>query len=114
MNVEPTPSRLDTVMSPPIARANCRLIERPRPVPRSRKVADGLRTRFPRAATVLEEAAEDILAYRHLPIEHQRQLHGTNPLERLKKEIKRRSNVVGIFPKRGRHPPRRRRPHRAG
>ena len=63
-----------------------------------RKVADGLRPRFPRAATVLEDAAEDILAYRHLPVEHQRQLHSTNPLERLNKEIKRRSNVVGIFP----------------
>jgi transposase-like protein len=42
-----------------------------------RKVADGLRTRFPRTAIVLEEAAEDILAYRHLPMEHQRQLHST-------------------------------------
>ena len=63
-----------------------------------RKVADGLRGRFPRAAALLEEAAEDILAYRHLPLEHQRQLHSTNPLERLNKEIKRRSNVVGIFP----------------
>jgi transposase-like protein len=63
-----------------------------------RKVADGLRPRFPRAAAVLEEAAEDILAYRHLPLEHQRQLHSTNPLESLNKEIKRRSNVVGIFP----------------
>ena len=63
-----------------------------------RKVAEGLRGRFARAAAVLEEAAEDILAYRHLPIEHLRQLHSTNPLERLNKEIKRRSNVVGIFP----------------
>lgn len=36
------------------------------------------------------------MAYRHLPLEHQRQLHSTNPLERLNKEIKRRSNVVGI------------------
>ena len=40
-----------------------------------------LRTRFSRAATVLEAAAEDILAYRHLPVEHQGQLHSTNPLE---------------------------------
>lgn len=63
-----------------------------------RKVAEGLRHRFPRAAALLEDAAEDILAYRHLPVEHQRQLHSTNPLERLTKEIKRRSNVVGIFP----------------
>jgi transposase-like protein len=63
-----------------------------------RKVAEGLRTRFPSAAALLEDAAEDILAYRHLPVEHQRQLHSTNPLERLNKEIKRRSNVVGIFP----------------
>jgi transposase-like protein len=63
-----------------------------------RKVADGLRRRFPKAAALLEEAAEDVLAYRHLPDEHHRQLHSTNPLERLNKEIKRRSNVVGIFP----------------
>jgi len=62
------------------------------------KVAVGLRKRFPKAAERLEEAAEDILAYRHLPSEHHRQLHSTNPLERLNKEIKRRSNVVGIFP----------------
>ncbi len=62
-----------------------------------REVADGLRPRFPRAATLLEDAAEDILAYRHLPLEHQRQLHSTNPLERLNKDIKRRANVVGIF-----------------
>lgn len=46
-----------------------------------RKVADGLRARFTRAAALLDEAAEDILAYRHLPIEHQRQLHGVKPRE---------------------------------
>ena len=63
-----------------------------------KKVADGLRSRFAKAAALLEDAAEDILAYRHVPVEHQRQLHSTNPLERLNKEIKRRSNVVGIFP----------------
>src|SRR5215216_2783139 len=63
-----------------------------------RKVADGLRPPFAQAAMLLEDAAEDVLAYWHLPIEHQRQLHSTDPLERLNKGIKRRSNVVGIFP----------------
>jgi putative transposase len=62
------------------------------------KVSDGLRSRLPQAAALLEEAAEDILAHKHFPEEHRRQLHSTNPLERLNKEIKRRSNVVGIFP----------------
>jgi transposase-like protein len=62
------------------------------------KVADGLRARLPQAAALLEDAADDILAHKHFPEEHRRQLHSTNPLERLNKEIKRRSNVVGIFP----------------
>jgi transposase-like protein len=62
------------------------------------KVADGVRARLPQAAALLEDAAEDILAHKHFPEEHRRQLHSTNPLERLNKEIKRRSNVVGIFP----------------
>ena len=80
-----------------------------------RKVADGLRPRLPHAAALLEEAAEDILAHKHFPEEHRRQLHSTNPLERLNKEIKRRSNVVGIFPERPRHHPAGRRdPARAG
>jgi transposase-like protein len=64
------------------------------------KVVDGLRGRFPQAATLLEQAAEDVLAYLHFPAAHRRQLHSTNPLERLNKEIKRRSAVVGIFPHR--------------
>jgi transposase-like protein len=64
------------------------------------KVADGLRTRFQQAATLREDAAEDILAHRHFPDEHRARLHSTNPLERLNKEIKRRSAVVGIFPNR--------------
>ena len=47
-----------------------------------RKVADGLRARFTQAAVLLEEAAEDILAYRHLPLEHQRQLHSTDVIDK--------------------------------
>ncbi len=62
------------------------------------KVAESLRVRFPRAAALLEEAEQDVLAYMAFPQEHRRQLHSTNTLERLNKEIKRRTDVVGIFP----------------
>lgn len=65
-----------------------------------RRVADGLRPRFPDAAQLLEDAAEDVLQHMHFPREHRRRLHSTNPIERLHKEIKRRTNVVGIFPNR--------------
>jgi transposase-like protein len=50
------------------------------------------------AAPLLRNAAEDIPASRHFPLDHQRQLHSTNPLELLNREITRRSNVVGILP----------------
>jgi transposase len=54
-----------------------------------------------------EERAElaDVLAYRHLPIEHEQELHSTSPLERLNKEIKRRSNIVGDGHASGRYDP---------
>jgi putative transposase len=65
-----------------------------------RRVADGLRPRFSAAAELLEEAAEDVLAFMHFPEEHRRRLHSTNPLERLHKEVKRGTGVVGIFPDR--------------
>lgn len=64
------------------------------------EVAKVIRGRFPQAADLLEDASEDLLAHLHFPREHRRRLHSTNPLERLHKEIKRRTNVVGIFPNR--------------
>ncbi len=65
-----------------------------------RKVAEMFETRYPRVTALLEEAGEDTLAHMAFPTEHRRQLHSTNPLERLNKEIKRRTDVVGIFPNR--------------
>jgi transposase-like protein len=62
------------------------------------RVAEGLATRFPKAAELLCEAAEDVLAHFHFPEPHRRRLHPTNPIERLHKGIKRRTAVVGIFP----------------
>lgn len=64
------------------------------------EVAKRLAPRFPRVADLLHDAKDDILAYMAFPSEHWRQLHSTNPLERLNCEIKRRANVVGIFPNR--------------
>lgn len=61
-------------------------------------VANGLRERVPKLASLMDEARDDVLAYTAFPKEHWPQIASTNPLERLNGEIKRRSNVVGIFP----------------
>jgi len=61
-------------------------------------VARMLEPRFPQAAELLQDSAEDLLAHMHFPREHRRRLHSTNPIERLHKEVKRRTRVVGIFP----------------
>ncbi len=63
-----------------------------------RQVADQLRARFPKAAALMDEAEADVLAYFAHPAPHRVKLHSTNTLERLNKEVKRRANVVGIFP----------------
>jgi putative transposase len=61
------------------------------------RIVDQLATRFPEAAALLEEAAPDLLAFTSFPKEHWRQLWSNNSLERLSKEIGRRTDVVGIF-----------------
>jgi len=62
-----------------------------------RRVAQRL-TRYPKAAELLLEAEDEILAHMVLPESHRRRMHSTNPLERLNAELKRRSKVVGVFP----------------
>lgn len=61
-------------------------------------VADALREKQPKLGALMDASREDVLAYMDFPREHWPQIASTNPLERVNKEIKRRSDVVGIFP----------------
>ena len=62
------------------------------------QVADALREKYPKLAALMDEARADVLAYMDFPREHWAQIASTNPIERLNGEVKRRSDVVGIFP----------------
>jgi putative transposase len=63
-----------------------------------RAVADQIRPKVPKLAAIMDEAEHDVLAYMTFPKEHRAQLHSINPIERINGEIKRRTDVVGIFP----------------
>ena len=63
-----------------------------------RAVADRLRGKFRKLSELMDSAENEVLAYMAFPKSHWSQIHSTNPIERLNGEIKRRTNVVSIFP----------------
>ena len=84
------------IASPDLASAHVLRSDRARRL--DRLVADQLREKFQKLAALMDDAETDVLAFMNFPKAHRTQISSTNPLERLNAEIKRRTNVVGIFP----------------
>jgi transposase-like protein len=91
-NAEMVAAAIRTIFAQPSAEAVSAQFDR---------IVDTLEAQFPQVAATLVAAREDLLAFTAFPFEHWRKIWSTNPLERLHREIKRRTDVVGVFPNDG-------------